>query len=107
MAFAVVVAVLADALQLLTGPVGWIFFDGAIDVIAMVLTVAALGFHILLLPTFLIELIPVIDAFPTWTGCVLVVIGLRRKFQKQTSPPPKVIVANAEKPKGLPPLARD
>ena len=44
----------------------------------MILTSLALGFHVLLLPTFVIELFPFVDMAPTWTGCVLAVIALRR-----------------------------
>src|SRR6266480_1111870 len=72
---AYVVAVTADALQLLLGPLGWAFADVA----AMILTWGLLGFHPLLLPTFALELLPVTDLLPTWTGCVALVVALRRK----------------------------
>jgi hypothetical protein len=49
---------------------------------------AALGFHPLLLPTFAIEFLPVSDVLPLWTGCVAVVIALRRRQQSRTAPPP-------------------
>ncbi len=78
-AAAVTVAVAADATQMLLGPLGFSFADEAIDVAAMVLTVWLLGFHPLLLPTFVIELLPVVDVLPTWTGCVGVVIARRRQ----------------------------
>ena len=45
-----------------------------------------LGFHPLLLPTFIIELLPVADILPTWTGCVALVIALRRRQQISTPP---------------------
>ncbi len=86
--FAFAVAAITDAAQLpaaTLGPLGWAFVDESLDVIAMVLTCAALGFHMLLLPTFVIELIPVADVLPTWTGCVAAVVVLRRKSQQ---PPP-------------------
>jgi len=76
---AMAVAVVADGLQFLVGPLGWVGLDQAIDAVAMVLTSALIGFHPLLLPTFLIELIPVADLLPTWTGCVWLVISLRKK----------------------------
>src|ERR1051326_7464800 len=60
-ALAFTVAVLTDTAQFLLGPVGWILIDDALDVVAMILTSAALGFHPLLLPTFVIELLPLAD----------------------------------------------
>ena len=82
------VAGLTDALQLLLGFIGWLGFDEVLDIIAMILTSAALGFHMLLLPTFVIELFPVADMLPTWTGCTAAVVFLRRKTQSQPPPLP-------------------
>jgi hypothetical protein len=48
-----------------------------------------IGFHPLLLPTFVLELIPVADLLPTWTGCVAVVIALRRRFRVAESSRPQ------------------
>ena len=76
---ALAVAVTADAVQLVLGPFGWPFVDEAVDVVAMGLTTLAIGFHLLLLPTFVLESMPVVDALPTWTGCVIAVIALRRR----------------------------
>ncbi len=81
------VAITADALQLLLGPFGWTFPDQVIDVIAMILTMALLGFHPLLLPTFIVEFVPLVDMLPTWTACVALVVWLRKK--QQTAKPPK------------------
>jgi hypothetical protein len=86
-AFAFTVSVVTDSLQLLLGPLGWFFFDEALDVIAMVLTSAALGFHLLLLPTFVIEFIPGPDMLPTWTACTAAVVVLRRRAQPPPPPP--------------------
>ena len=72
------VAVTTDALQFLLGPAGWAGADEALDVAATALSWRILGFHPLLLPTFLIELLPVADMLPTWTGCVALVVALRR-----------------------------
>ncbi len=82
MGIALAVAVVADGLQLLLGPVGWAFPDQIIDVIAMVLTSWLIGFHWLLLPTFVLELVPVADDLPTWTACVTAVIVLRKRQQR-------------------------
>jgi len=84
MLLALTIAVATDGLQLLFGPLGWAFADQIIDAVAMIFTVWLLGFHILLLPTFMVELIPVVDELPTWTACVATVIVLRRRG----SPPP-------------------
>ena len=75
------VAITADALQILLGPLGWTFADEIIDVAAMFLTWRAIGFHPLLLPTFALEFIPVVDMLPTWTACVALVVSLRKKQQ--------------------------
>jgi len=95
--FALVVAALTDATQIALGPFGWLFVDEALDVVAMVLTCAALGFHMLLLPTFLIELIPVADMLPTWTGCTAAVIMLRRNARSQSPPPLPPLAASPPK----------
>jgi hypothetical protein len=86
--FAFVVSGITDGLQLALGPIGWVFLDEALDAVAMVLTCAALGFHMLLLPTFVIELIPVADMLPTWTGCTAAVVMLRRRAEAPLKAPP-------------------
>lgn len=82
MVLAIAVAIAADGLQLLFNGVGWLGPDQIIDVIAMLLTSWLIGFHWLLLPTFVLELIPVADDLPTWTACVAAVIVLRKRQQK-------------------------
>jgi len=82
-AAAVTLAVVADGVQLVLGPLGWSMADELLDVVAMVAISWLLGFHPLLLPTFLIELFPVVDVLPTWTGCVGLVVGLRRREQRR------------------------
>jgi hypothetical protein len=86
--FAYAVALAVDGAQLLLGPLGWVFVDEALDVVAMVLTCAALGFHMLLLPTFVIELVPIADMLPTWTGCAAAVVMLRKRAHAQPPPLP-------------------
>ena len=83
MAGAFAVAIAVDGVQLALGPLGWSMADEVLDVAAMVAITWLLGFHPLLLPTFLIEVFPVTDALPTWTGCVGVVVGLRRRQQRR------------------------
>ena len=87
MILALVIAVVADGLQILFGPLGWAFIDQIIDFVAMILVSWVIGFHILLLPTFVVELIPVLDDLPTWTACTGAVIVLRRREQNRPPPP--------------------
>ena len=79
---ALAIAVFADTLQLFLGPLGWVFGDQAIDCAAMALTSWVIGFHILLLPTFVVELVPVLEDLPTWTACTIAVIALRKREQR-------------------------
>jgi hypothetical protein len=91
--FALVVAVAADVMQFVLGPLGWFFPDEAIDVVAMVVTTLAIGFHPLLLPTFILELLPVADLWPSWTVCVLAVVALRRhELRREGSEHPDIDV---------------
>lgn len=77
-ALAIAIAGLTDAVQIGLGPLGWTFFDEIADVAAMILISLLIGFHPLLLPTFLVEIFPVVDMLPTWTGCVGAVILWRK-----------------------------
>ena len=81
------VAIGTDVLQFALGPFGWVFADEILDVVAMIAISRAIGFHVLLLPTFAIEFLPITDMLPTWTGCVALVVGMRRK-QIAPSPAP-------------------
>ena len=81
MAVALAVAAGTDVLQFFLGPLGWVGVDQAIDIAAFVLPAWAIGFHLLLLPTFIAEAFPVIDMLPTWTACVIAVIALRKREQ--------------------------
>ncbi|MBE0544405.1 MAG: hypothetical protein IH623_23940 [Verrucomicrobia bacterium] len=97
MAFALGVAMIADGLQILLLPISWTFLDEILDVIAMALIWRAIGFHILLLPTFIVEIMPIAEMLPTWTGCVVAVIALRKQDSgatasaSETPPPPPII----------------
>jgi hypothetical protein len=73
------VAIATDALQFALGPFGWPFADEILDIVAAAITWKLLGFHPLLLPTFILEAVPVADLLPTWTGCVALVVAMRRK----------------------------
>ncbi len=82
------VAATADVLQFALGPLGFAFADEALDVTAMILEWRLIGFHPLLLPTFVLEFVPVADLVPAWTACVALVIALRRKQEHALQPPP-------------------
>jgi hypothetical protein len=81
------ISLTADLCQLLLGPLGWVGGDEVIDIAAMLLIWLVIGFHPLLLPTFVIEFLPLADMLPTWTGCVAMVIMLRQKQQAAVPPP--------------------
>jgi hypothetical protein len=88
------VAAATDAVQLLLGPFGITFADEVLDVIAMIVTWRLLGFHALLLPTFVLEVLPIVDILPTWTGCVGIVVAMRKRQQAEQPPelPPGPII---------------
>src|SRR5215831_503403 len=89
-AAAVGIAIAVDGVQLVLGPIGWVVADEILDVMAMVAISWLLGFHPLLLPTYLIELFPVADLLPTWTGCVGLVVAQRWRAQgRETALPPR------------------
>ncbi len=73
------VAVTVYAAQLLLGPVGWAGLDEILDAVAIVVVTRLIGFHPLLLPTFVLEFVPFTDMLPTWTGCVALVVRVRRR----------------------------
>jgi hypothetical protein len=86
-AAAFTVAVIADVIQFpitaatMTGVLA-VPGEGAdllIDSIMTVVTSSLLGFHWILLPSFVFEAIPGFDLFPTWTGCVAYVVWRRNK----------------------------
>ena len=85
---ALLVAAGADGLQFLfawLGPAEWLFIDPVIDTIAAALTCWLLGFHMLLLPTFVVKLVPLAEDLPTWTACVAAVIVLRQRAQRKAA----------------------
>ncbi len=82
---ALAAAVIADGLQFISAPIP--FVGQVIDVVAMLLTTWTIGFHLLLLPTFVAEMFPVVDMLPTWTACVIAVIALRKREQNAVVPP--------------------
>jgi hypothetical protein len=84
------VAILADAIQL---PFSLIAFSGVmlpvaegvvlfVDIVAMLLLTALIGFDWILLPSFAVEAVIGLDAFPTWT---LAVAYLTRRKKKENT----------------------
>ncbi len=71
------VAIIADALQLLAFPFfmegGASPFDDALDLIVAVVLIRLLGWHWAFLPTLMAEVVPGLDLFPTWTAAVFFV----------------------------------
>jgi len=89
---ALLVAIAADGAQLFLNMPIALFFgidaeaaDIAIDIVAMLLVIALIGYSPLLLPTFVVEVIPLADAFPAWTACVLFLIWKRRSLSRISS----------------------
>jgi hypothetical protein len=98
---ALCIAVAADIVQLVLGPLGWIYVDEAIDLGVMIAESLLVGFHPLLLPTFVVEVIPVIDMLPTWTACTMAVIALRRRAARADQTPirhDRELVARSDDP---------
>ena len=92
---AFLLAGLADALQLALGPAGLFFFDEIIDVVVVIAMTLLIGFHPLLLPTFIVEIVPIVDMLPTWTACVGAMLRKRKQSPVHASRPPVPTDANA------------
>lgn len=80
-----VIAIAVDALQIAILP---LLFPGspwnnAIDLVTGGVMVWLLGWHVAFLPTFVTELIPFVDLFPTWT---LAVLYVTRKEKSPSTP---------------------
>jgi hypothetical protein len=75
------VAVAADAVQLLAAPLfGEGFaspFDDLLDLAVAAILIKLLGFHWALLPTAAAEVVPALDLAPTWTASVLLITSSR------------------------------
>lgn len=75
------VAVVADVLQFVALPIFGEGLVSAADVTLDIAVAAALsrliGWHWAFLPTFVVELVPGLDLFPTWTAAVFYVTRLR------------------------------
>jgi len=90
-------AVTIDVAQFLIGPFGWSGVDEVLDAIGMVVVSRLIGFHPLLLPTFVLEFVPLTDMLPTWTGCVALVVRARKRHGLVSDDAPPAIDIKAEK----------
>ncbi len=87
-------AITADLVQIVLSPLfGW-GGDDVIDVAVGIALVWLLGWHIVLLPAFVTEMIPYVGLVPTWTAAVLFVT---RKGEQPDAPPAE------SSPQALPP----
>jgi hypothetical protein len=95
-ALAFAVAIFADLLQFpLTALTATGLFsipaelaDFVLDSVVMVALSRLIGFHWVLLPSLLVELVPGLDLIPTWTGCVAYVVWQRKRKSPPAPPPP-------------------
>ena len=86
------VAIMADALQIVAFPVfaeGLVSpFDTALDFIVAFALTRLLGWHWAFLPSLGAELVPGLDLFPTWTAAVFFVTRQRvRSSEPEILPP--------------------
>jgi len=56
-------------------------FENALDVATGIILTMLVGWHVAFLPTFIAEMVPFVDLFPTWTLAVLFVT--RKKIPKE------------------------
>ncbi len=104
-ALALVIAGATDALMIALGPIAWLPADEILDVMAMVAISLLIGFHPLLLPTFVLEVLPLSESLPTWTACVGAVLLWRKGSNSmETKPSHEPPTKTAQPPK--PPEAK-
>ncbi|HLQ50372.1 MAG TPA: hypothetical protein VK129_02680 [Terriglobales bacterium] len=91
------VAIAADLIQLAAFP---FFFEGVLSIPDAILDVAVgailtklLGWHWAFLPSFVAELVPGLDLFPSWTAAVFYVTALRRRSSEPESAHPQILPA--------------
>lgn len=56
-----------------------------LDTVVFGIMTRLLGFHWMFLPSFVVEVIPGLNMFPTWVGCVAFVVWKRKKEEAQPS----------------------
>jgi hypothetical protein len=82
------VAIAADALQFGVLPLFATLspLNNVLDVLVGMFMVWRLGWHVAFLPAFVVELIPFVDVFPTWT---LATWFVTRGRMEEAPPPPR------------------
>ena len=75
-------AAAASGIGLIAADVPLEALSTAIDIATAVIINGLLGFHWTLLPTCALEMVPGVDALPTWTACVAYVAWRRRTEQQ-------------------------
>ena len=85
------VAIAADVIQLAAFPFfiagGLSLADDVLDVIVGTVLIRLLGWHWAFLPSFVAELMPGFDLFPTWTAAVFFVTSRRASFHVDADKP--------------------
>jgi hypothetical protein len=88
---AFVIAILADALQIVFFPM---FVEGAfsplddlLDIVVAWILIRLLGWHWAFLPSFIAKIVPGVDLVPTWTIAVLVATRETPREQPKIEPP--------------------
>jgi hypothetical protein len=88
---ALVIAILADALQIVFFPM---FVEGAfsplddlLDIAVAWMLIYLLGWHWAFLPSFVAKVVPGVDLVPTWTMAVLVATRGMPREQPKIEPP--------------------
>ena len=91
------VAMAADFIQLAAFP---FFFPGALspadavlDVVVGAVLTKLLGWHWAFLPSFVAELVPGLDLFPSWTAAVFYVTAVRGGSSQADSAHPQILPA--------------
>jgi hypothetical protein len=91
------IAIAADFIQLAAFP----FFlegvlspaDAVLDVVVGAALTKLLGWHWAFLPSFVAEMVPGLDLFPSWTAAVFYVTALRRRSPEADSAHPQILPA--------------
>jgi hypothetical protein len=80
--FARGIAIAADIVQIVFSPAlseGFASpFDAVLDVFIAVVLTLCIGWHIALIPSFIIKALPLADLAPTWTIAVLIATAKRK-----------------------------
>lgn len=105
------IAVLADLIQFpITASIftGVLFipaemFDFVMDCAVMCVVTFLIGFHWALLPSLLLEIIPFVNLFPTWTGSVAFAHWQKNKHLKPSAVQSSIVVQEAQIITDVPP----